>query len=64
MEMSFPIDEISRLQILTSDAFIIQDCTVERVSYQSMIVLYGFDYVFAKLKYIPFYQLWIKGSRV
>lgn len=37
------------------DVFISQEHTMERLFYQSMIVFYGLDQAFAKLKYIPFH---------
>ena len=63
LKLSFPAEKSCGQQIMMSGIFVSWEHTVERLFHQSMIILYGFDETFAKLKYIPSCQRWIKGSK-
>ena len=63
LEVSFPIDKISRLQGMMLKIFIFLECMVKRLSCQSIIVFNRSNQAFTILKYISFYQLWLKGGR-
>lgn len=56
MEMPFPIDQAANVVF---DIFVSWEHAIERLFFQSIImeniiILSGFNYIFAKLKYIPY----------
>ena len=51
MEMPFPIDQAANVVF---DIFVSGEHAMGRLFFQSIIILSGLNYTFAKLKYIPF----------
>lgn len=51
MEMPFPIEQAANV---VCDIFVSWEHATERFFFQSIIILSGLNYTFAKQKYIPF----------
>ena len=54
LEVSIPIDEISRLPGVMLKVIVSWQCTVKRLLYQSMVISNGNNEAFALWKYISF----------